>query len=154
MLATISPRKHKLLFKGTSVISAPAPPPSPLGGTSEPRSYDIKGQKRETFKITSSRLSSLPTHHFCLYCTPLSRYIPQPTNPKLWVYLGTCKQEAARWMQNTFRVNGTMSRENGILMGECPVCKLGWFGIVVAGRQKTISVGRENYYFYLLLASI
>ena len=57
-------------------------------------------------------------------------------------------------MQNTFRVNGTMSRENGILMGECPVCKLGWFGIVVAGRQKTISVGRENYYFYLLLASI
>ena len=48
-------------------------------------------------------------------------------------------------MQNTFRVNGTMSRENGILMGECPVCKLGWFGIVVAGRQKTISVGRENY---------
>ena len=56
-------------------------------------------------------------------------------------------------MQNTFRVNGTMSRENGILMGECPVCKLGWFGIVVAGRQKTISVGRENY-FYLATASI
>ena len=53
-------------------------------------------------------------------------------------------------MQNTFRVNGTMSGENGILMGECPVCKLGWFGIVVAGRQKTISVGRENY---LLLPS-